>query len=348
MTVRTQEIDRLVEQWEDLREQGKSVVLEDLTEDETLQAALRERIDQLEAMDWLDGEQETVALLTQEIDTEKSGPGDFTACLPWMFGDRYVLECLIAGGGFGQVWKAWDRRLERHVAVKVSKVDNSAEARHVAKLQHPGIVTVHDLGNESGFWYIVFDLIEGSDLSRLIEEDPPTWREAVQIVAKVAENVQYAHENGFIHRDIKPANILLKADKTPVLADFGIALTERDMQEETTTTAGTLGYMAPELLVGDGKRADVCTDVYGLGVVLYQMLTRQLPFTGRNFCQVRCRILSGEPPAFPETVEQYDERLREIILRCLSKDPDMRYQSAGELAHELREVIKPPCEQERG
>lgn len=343
MSVSAAELDRLMERWEELRDSQGSVVIEDLTDDPDMRSALRARIEKLEAMDWLDANGDTIALPTQDLSTVESGSCSFKACVPWMFATRYVLESLIAEGGFGQVWRAWDRRLERRVAVKVSKVDNSAEARHVARLQHPGIVAVHDLGEEQGFWYIVFDLIEGIDLAQRLREDPPDWREAVLIVAQVAGYLQYAHEKGFVHRDVKPANILLKSDGTPVLADFGLALTEADMREETSTTAGTLAYMAPELLTGEGKRADVCTDVYGLGVVLFQSVTGELPFTGRNFCQIRKRILSGELPPFPQTVEPIPDRLREITLRCIAKDPDMRYQSAGELARELKEVIKPMC-----
>ncbi len=135
------------------------------------------------------------------------------------------------------------------------------------RLQHPGIVAVHDLGNEGEFWYIVFDLIEGVDLGKRISSDPLLWWQSVEVVARVADALDYAHKRGFIHRDIKPANILIKQDGSPVLADFGIAVTESEMKGEAATTAGTLAYMAPELLVGDGKRADVCTDIYGLGVV---------------------------------------------------------------------------------
>lgn len=339
MNFSTAEVERVLDLWEDHRDRGQSVSIEDLTTDAAVVKEVRRRIDQMEAMNWLDADNETVDLDSKSASTIEPMPAPFDSCIPWMFGNRYVLNALIAGGGFGQVWKAWDRRLERYVAVKISKIDNTAEARHVARLQHPGIVAVHDLGEEQGFWYIVFDLVEGVDLGRRLISDPPHWREVVEIMSRVADYVQYAHEKGFVHRDIKPANILIRSDGTPILADFGIAVTESELKGEVTTTAGTLAYMAPELLVGDGKRADVCTDVYGLGVVLFQSLTGQLPFSGRNFCEVRKRILSGEPPKFPETPGKIPDELKEITLRCLSKDPDMRYQSAGELAHELRRLV---------
>lgn len=344
MIERSTDVERLLERWEELREEGKNALAEELTDDPELAAALRDRIGQLEAMDWLDGPE-----LAETIVVEKAAsvPVDncqraFEGCVPYFLGLRYVLESLIAGGGFGQVWRAWDRRLERLVAVKLSTIDTTAEARRVAQLQHPGIVAVHDLGKEGDFWYIVFDLIEGTDLGRLLEDDPPTWQETVRIVADVACTLQYAHERGFIHRDVKPANILVKANGKPVLADFGIAFTEQEMRGETITTSGTLAYMAPELLVGDGKIADVCTDVYGLGVVLYQLLNRALPFQGRSFLEVRQRVLSGECPGWVDATGEHPAELKRITLRCLSKDPDMRYPSAGELAAELRKLV-PPC-----
>jgi serine/threonine protein kinase len=327
---RSPEVEELLEQWEDRRRQGIEPLASDLTSDLHLQQVLEGEIERLKVMDWLDAEelQETVGVDASQLNASTPPtPWDMEDCVPYFLSHRYVLESLIAGGGFGQVWRAWDRTLERMVAVKLSKLDSSAEARRVAQLQHPGIVGVHDLGTDAGLWYIVFDLIEGTDLARRMAEDPPDWPEAARIVSEVAETLQYAHEHGFIHRDVKPANILLTKSDKPVLADFGIAVTEQEMKGETTTTAGTLAYMAPELLVGDAKGADVYTDVYGLGVVLYQILNHQLPFPGRNFFEVRRRILSGEPPEW--ICEDCPDKLRAITLRCLAKDPDMRYPTAG-------------------
>jgi serine/threonine protein kinase len=345
------ELERLIEQWEDRRDQGEPVDLVELTDDPELARLLAERIEQIREMDWLDQDRETIELSQSRLSTGIRPDARFQQCVPWLLGNRYTLECLIAGGGFGQVWRAWDRHLERHVAVKLSQIDNSVEARHVARLQHPGIVAVHDLGKEEETWYIIFDLIEGVDLGKRIETDPLLWWQSVEVVARVADALDYAHKRGFVHRDIKPANILIKEDGTPVLADFGIAVTESEMKGEATTTAGTLAYMAPELLVGDGRQADVCTDIYGLGVVLYQSLSGDLPFKGRNFFEVRQRILSGEMPQCPQTCHTVPEGLKQIVLRCLSKDPDMRYQSAAELAVALRSFLKPFCEKakaERG
>jgi serine/threonine protein kinase len=335
-------LEQLLEQWDDLRRGGRKVSAEELTDDPQLAAALQRRIDRLAEMDWLDAVELEETVVVERGAAARPPEGSewgFRRCVPYFLGLRYVLESLIAEGGFGQVWRAWDRTLERLVAIKLSTVDSSAEARRVAQLQHPGVVAVHDLGKEGDFWYIVFDLVEGTDLAKRIEEDPPDWRESVRIVADVACTLQYAHEKGFVHRDVKPGNILIKRNGKPILADFGIAFTEQEMRGETITTSGTLAYMAPELLEGDGKIADVCTDVYGLGVVLYQLLNHRLPFEGRSFVDVRRRILSGEPPEWDDSVARAPEALKKITLRCLAKDPDMRYQSAGELAEELKIVL---------
>lgn len=339
-TKRTQQVEELLELWEDRRRIGIEPPASELTSDLNLQQVLKGEIERLKAMDWLDAKEleETISVDASQIHPyTPPTPWDMEDCVPYFLGNRYVLESLIAGGGFGQVWRAWDRTLERMVAVKLSKLDSSAEARRVAQLQHPGIVGVHDLGTDVGLWYIVFDLIEGTDLARRMVDDPPDWPEAVRIVSEVAATLQYAHEHGFVHRDVKPANILLTKTNQPVLADFGIAVTEQEMKGETTTTAGTLAYMAPELLVGDARGADVYTDVYGLGVVLYQILNHDLPFRGRNFFEVRRRILSGEPPEWK--CEDCPDKLRAITLRCLAKDPDMRYPTAGEVAEALNELM---------
>lgn len=334
-------LDELLERWDDMRGEGRKVSAGELTDDPQLAAALQRRIDRLAEMDWLDAPEleETVVVDRGGAARPEPSGGSFRRCVPYFLGLRYVLESLIAEGGFGQVWRAWDRTLERLVAIKLSTVDSSAEARRVAQLQHPGVVAVHDLGKEGDFWYIVFDLVEGTDLAKRIDEDPPDWRESVRIVADVACTLQYAHEKGFVHRDVKPGNILIKPNGKPVLADFGIAFTEQELRGETITTSGTLAYMAPELLIGDGRVGDVCTDVYGLGVVLYQLLNHRLPFEGRSFVDVRYRILSGERPEWDDAVCRAPEALQEITLRCLAKDPDMRYPSAGELAEELKRVL---------
>jgi serine/threonine protein kinase len=143
---------------------------------------------------------------------------------------------------------------------------------------------------------IVFDLVEGSSLAEKIKQGAMSWQSSARIVAEVAENLQFAHNKGFIHRDIKPANILLDERGSPVLADFGIAITECELRHETLTSVGTLAYMAPEQLQV-GRLVDARTDVYAPGVVLYELLTGRLPFVTPTLSGLRAEILASEPPS---------------------------------------------------
>ncbi len=259
--------------------------------------------------------------------------------LPDVFAARYRREGLIAQGGFSQVWRATDLQSGQHVAVKVTTRDCLSEARRVARLQHHGIVTVRDAGQQSDFCFIVFDLVEGGDLAELLHAGPLDWRQAAKIVAEAALRLDFAHRQGFVHRDIKPANILVGADGEVVLADFGIAVTQEELSSETLTTAGTLAYMAPEQL-RTPTRIDARTDVYGLGVVLYEALTGRRPFRGADLVELRRQILedSAEPPSAlnPGISAELDR----ICLRCLAKLPADRYPTAAALAQELAQAAQ--------
>jgi serine/threonine-protein kinase len=248
---------------------------------------------------------------------------------------------VIAEGGFGQVWRATDTALQRPVAVKVTTLECVREARRVASLRHHGIVSVHDVGHEAGWCYIVFDLVEGTDLARRIQESRPGWREAGRIVAEVAGHLHYAHEKGFVHRDIKPANILLDERGRPVLADFGIAVTECELRHEAMTSTGTLAYMAPEQLTASG-RVDARTDVYGLGVVLYELLTGAVPFADPTLTGLRRRILTEDPQPVRSLNGGVPPPLEAICLKCLSKRAGDRYASARELSEALGSFLQAP------
>jgi serine/threonine-protein kinase len=248
------------------------------------------------------------------------------------------LESLVAVGGFGQVWRARDTALQRWVAVKVTTVDCLAEARRVAQLKHHGIVSVHDVGHDAGVCFIVFDLIEGSNLAERIKQDSLSWQQAARIVAEVAEYVHHAHQKGFLHRDIKPANILLDEHERPVLADFGIALSACELQNEIVTSVGTLAYMSPEQLTGEGQ-IDVRTDVYGLGVVLYELLVGKPPFTDRTVSGLREKILVGGPLSPRSTNPLIPAAVDRICLKCLATNPADRYATAKELSVELTKLL---------
>jgi serine/threonine-protein kinase len=322
---REETVERLLARWDELRQQGQEVHPEQLCADSPeFLGELNARVQRLKSMDWLDK--------TPSPSTDLAGQAIH---IPAIVGGRYRLERLIAEGGFGQVWRATDTALQRPVAVKVTTLECVGEARRVARLKHHGIVSVHDVGHEGVFCFIVFDLVEGTDLSRRIKESRPEWEEAARIVAEVAGHLYYAHEKGFIHRDIKPANILLDEKGRPVLADFGIAVTECELRHEAMTSTGTLAYMAPEQLTTTGQ-VDPRTDVYGLGVVLYELLTGTVPFTDPSLTGLRRRILAEGPQPVRSLNGAVPPPLDHICMKCLSKAAGDRYTSAGELAEELR------------
>jgi serine/threonine-protein kinase len=335
---REDKVEHLLARWDELREQGQEVSAEELAAGSPeLLAGLRHQINRLKAMDWLDRPAE-------DSPAAVNGESALGIAIPAMVGGRYRLERLIAEGGFGQVWQATDTALQRPVAVKVTTLECVSEARRVARLRHHGIVSVHDVGHEGGYCFIVFDLVEGTDLGRRIKESRPGWAEAARIVAEVAGHLHYAHEKGFIHRDIKPANILLDENNRPVLADFGIAVTECELRHEAMTSMGTLAYMAPEQLT-PGGRVDPRTDLYGLGVVLYELLTGTVPFTDRSLTGLRRRILSEDPQPVRSLNRGVPPELERICMTCLSKAAADRYGSASELARALTAFLNPqwPC-----
>jgi serine/threonine protein kinase len=333
---RDEKVEQLLGRWDELREAGQEVDPEQLCADSPeLLGELKAQIQRLRAMDWLDTPVEEVPPRSGDK-AEDTGAGKV---LPATLGGRYRLERVIAEGGFGQVWKATDTALQRPVAVKVTTLECVSEARRVASLRHHGIVSVHDVGNEAGWCFIVFDLVEGTDLARRIEQSRPGWREAARIVAEVAGHLHYAHEKGFIHRDIKPANILLDERGAPVLADFGIAVTECELRHEAMTSTGTLAYMAPEQLTASG-RVDARTDVYGLGVVLYELLTGRVPFTDPTLTGLRRRILTAEPRPVRSINDAVPPPLEAICTKCLSKRAEDRYSSARELAETVGAFLK--------
>lgn len=330
-------VERLLARWEASRDAGRELAVEELCQDAPqLLPELRRRIAALQSLDWLD--QPSGPPAGTHTTLFPATTGGFEGSIPLLLAGRYKLESLIAEGGFGQVWRATDTTLERAVAVKLSTLPCLAEARRVARLKHHGIVSVHDAGSESEFCFIVFDLIEGIDLADWIRRERPPWRRAVEIVAEVAGYVHYAHTQGFVHRDIKPANILLTREGNPVLADFGIAMTQAELEEQRSTTVGTVAYMAPEQLLAAG-RIDARTDVYGLGVVLYELLTGAAPFAAETLWGLREKILQGnfDPPR--KRVPDLPPELDRLCVQCLASDPAARLATAQALADALRALL---------
>jgi TolB-like protein/Tfp pilus assembly protein PilF len=267
------------------------------------------------------------------------------------FGDYELLE-QIGRGGQGVVFRARQKSLNRIVALKVIGLGHWAteahlkrfrlEAEAAARLEHPGIVPIHEVGERDGSCYFSMKFVEGGQLDEVTKREPMPIRRAVEFIAKVARTVHYAHEHGILHRDIKPGNILLDAKGEPHLTDFGLA---RLVESESTVTRtmevlGTPSYMAPEQAVGNNAAVSSVTDVYGLGAVLYQLLTGQPPFAGGTTYETIKLLLDTEPRQPRLLNPKIDRDLSTICLKCLEKDPKRRYSSALALAEDLERWLK--------
>jgi len=274
-----------------------------------------------------------------------SGPRDF--------GD-YELEGVIARGSMGVVWRARQKSLNRRVALKTVTMEPGApearlerfhtEARAAARLRHPRIVPVHDVGVHEGQHYYSMELIEGRSLADLLREGPLEPERAARVVAEVAGAIQYAHEQGVIHRDLKPSNVLLDEAGDPWVADFGVAKTisgEADLTVEGELV-GTPGYMAPEQAGAedDGRPPGAHTDVYGLGALLYALVSGRPPFLSASVLTTLQMVREREPlplralnPALPRDLET-------IAQRCMQRRPERRYGSASEVRDELRRWLR--------
>ncbi len=279
--------------------------------------------------------------------TAKSPPAPGSR-LPERIG-RYRIERLLGQGGFGSVYLARDEQLNRPVAVKVPHADRVpyvreaglylTEARTVAGLEHPHIVPVYDVGGSSEFpFFVVSKYIDGTDLARRLKRSRLSHREAAEIVAIVADVLEYAHKRGVVHRDIKPSNILLDAAGTAYVADFGLALREENLGHGPHY-AGTPAYMSPEQASGEGHRVDGRSDIFSLGIVLFELLAGRPPFRGSSAIETLAQIAAKEPPAPRQIDETIPPELERICLKALSKCAADRYATAGDFANDLRHSL---------
>ena len=266
----------------------------------------------------------------------------------------------LGAGGMGEVYRARDTRLDRTVAIKLlpSELVNAPgrrverfrhEARAIARITHPNICTLHDVGEDGSAIFLVMEYVDGATLARRLEDGPLPLPLALRTAIGIADALDHAHRHGVVHRDLKPSNVMLTRDSVKLL-DFGLAkLKERDEQVPTDATqsarltdvgtiVGTVPYMAPEQI--EGREVDARTDIFAFGVVLYEMLCGRRPFAGDSRASLMAAIVAAEPPALSSLQPQTPASLERLILRCLAKDPDDRWQTARDLAAELRWIAE--------
>jgi serine/threonine-protein kinase len=285
-----------------------------------------------------------VEYVSSVVGASAAGPDD--AELPQLSG--YEVLGVLGKGGMGIVYKARQRGLGRAVAVKMILAGAHAgarvrgrfrrEAEAVARLQHPGIIQIFEIGEHEGQPFLSLELVEGGGLDRRLREAPPSAREAAEMVRRLAEAVAYAHRHGVVHRDLKPANVLLTADGTPKISDFGLAkyLEEEGGQTQDGAVLGTPGYMAPEQAQGRVGEIGPAVDVWALGAILYELLTGRPPFKGSTVWDTLQMVRTTEPVAPRQIRSRVPRDLETMCLKCLEKEPRKRYATADDLAEDLR------------
>src|SRR5215468_5170804 len=270
----------------------------------------------------------------------------------------YEIQSPLGAGGMGEVYRARDTRLERDVAVKVLPSSLSTdlslrqrlerEAKAVSKLTHAHICTLHDIGHHDGIDFLVMELVDGETLEHRLTRGPLPTDHALQIAEQIASALAKAHTLGIVHRDLKPANVMLTKTGAKLM-DFGLAkqsgrvplaaaLTEITMEEAKLTSAGmlvgTFQYMSPEQL--EGKEADARADIFALGELIYEMVTGKPPFCGTSKASLIAAILTADPQPISALQPMTPASLERVVKKCLVKDPDERWQSAKDLADELK------------
>ncbi len=269
-----------------------------------------------------------------------------------MIGDRYEILEKIGTGGMSDVYKAKCHKLNRYVAVKILKQEFSENANFVSKfrieaqaaagLMHPNIVNVYDVGEENGIYFIVMELVEGITLKKYIEKKARlSYKEAVSIAIQVSMGIEAAHNNHIIHRDIKPQNIIISKDGKVKVTDFGIAKAATS-NTITSNVMGSVHYTSPEQ--ARGGYSDEKSDIYSLGITLFEMLTGRVPFNGETTVAIAIKHIQEEMPSPKEYVPEVPASVEGIVLKCCQKSPDRRYQNMRELISDLKRSLMNPDE----
>ncbi len=274
--------------------------------------------------------------------------------------ERYEILELIGEGGMSVVYKARDQRLNRNVAVKIMREDMAAdeefrstfcsEAHAVALLSNPNIVAVYDVSHRDDIEYIVMELVDGITLRQYMDRRGALqWREVLHFTRQIARALAHAHERGIIHRDIKPQNILMLRDGTIKVEDFGIAALENEVYETNGQAIGSIHYIAPEQ--ARGELPDVRSDIYSLGVVMYEMLTAHKPYEGETIAEIAVKHINADAVPPHEIVPDIPGELEEITLKAMCANIDERYQTANELLDDLDAFVNarlaPPAPEEK-
>lgn len=268
-----------------------------------------------------------------------------------MLDDRYEILEVIGEGGMAIVYRALDQRLNRDVAVKIMRDEMAAdeefrrrfctESHAVAMLSHPNIVAVYDVSHNDNVEYIVMELVDGITLKQYMErKGVVAWKEVVHFTKQISKALAHAHERGIIHRDIKPQNIMLLRDGTIKVGDFGIAALENEVYENNGEAIGSIHYIAPEQ--ARGECPDARSDIYSLGVMMYEMLTGGLPFTGNTLGEIAVQHMNAKPVPPHEKNPEIPLELERITLKAMSAELSERYQSANELLSDLEAFIHTP------
>lgn len=269
-----------------------------------------------------------------------------------MIGDRYEILERIGTGGMSDVYKAKDHKLNRHVAVKVLKQEFSentnfvskfrVEAQAAASLMHPNIVNVYDVGEDNGVYYIVMELVEGITLKKYIEKKARlSVREAVSIAIQACMGIEAAHNNHIIHRDIKPQNIIISKDGKVKVTDFGIAKAATS-NTITSNVMGSVHYTSPEQ--ARGGYSDEKSDIYSMGITLFEMLTGRVPFNGETTVAIAIKHIQEPMPSPRDFVPEIPVSVEQIVLKCTQKSPDRRYHTMAALIEDLKKALMSPDE----